>query len=24
MRRSVFEQTGLLDPSFHMLLDHHL
>ena len=24
MRRSVLEQAGLLDPSFHMLLDHHL
>lgn len=24
MRRSVLEQAGLLDPSYHMLLDHHL
>ncbi len=24
MRRSVLEQAGFLDPSFHMLLDHHL
>jgi len=24
IRRSVLEQAGLLDPSFHMLLDHHL
>ncbi len=24
MRRSVLEQAGLLDTSFHMLLDHHL
>lgn len=24
MRRAVLEQAGLLDPSYHMLLDHHL
>jgi len=24
MRRSVLEQAGLLDPSYHCLLDHHL
>jgi glycosyltransferase involved in cell wall biosynthesis len=24
MRRSLLEQTGLLDPSYHFLLDHHL
>jgi glycosyltransferase involved in cell wall biosynthesis len=24
MRRSILEQAGLLDPGFHMLLDHHL
>ncbi len=24
MRRSVLEQTGYLDPSYHLLLDHHL
>jgi glycosyltransferase involved in cell wall biosynthesis len=24
MRRSVLEQAGWLDPSYHMLLDHHL
>jgi glycosyltransferase involved in cell wall biosynthesis len=24
MRRSVLEQAGFLDPSYHMLLDHHL
>ncbi len=24
MRRSVFEQAGALDPSYHLLLDHHL
>ena len=24
IRRSVLEKTGLLDPSFHCLLDHHL
>jgi len=24
MRRSVFEKTGGLDPSYHMMLDHHL
>jgi hypothetical protein len=24
MRRSVLEQAGLLDPAYHLLLDHHL